>query len=188
MSEGITGTNTFFLLLYKPASAVKTSGINNDHTDGFCSWKFKHRKATDIFNVDILEGNTFPDLCECLLFQHRLITNKNKNKNPPGEKLKAKNHCWNMVGKILYKTSFLLKIRIRDSSILIKWNGRWIQGTALKFSPQIIMTSNFLGSGDLPENWMLAPRTSLSYAQLHWHLSLTWDKHVYDFLLRVRVS
>lgn len=55
------GMNTFFLLLYKPAPVTNVQW-HNDYIDEFCSWKFKHRKATDIFNVNNLEGNIFPDL------------------------------------------------------------------------------------------------------------------------------
>ena len=61
MSEGITGMNTFFLLLYKLAP-TKNVQWHNNYIDEFCSWQLKHRKATDICSVNNLEGNIFPGL------------------------------------------------------------------------------------------------------------------------------
>lgn len=61
MSKGIMGMNTFFLLLCKLAPDTNVQW-HNDYIDEFCSCKFKHRKATDIFNVNILEGNISPGL------------------------------------------------------------------------------------------------------------------------------
>lgn len=61
MSEGIMGMNTFCYCINLSLLQM-FHGINNGYGDGFCSWKFKHRKGTDMFNVKILEGNTFPDL------------------------------------------------------------------------------------------------------------------------------
>lgn len=55
MSEGIMGMNTSCYCISLPLLHM-LGGINEDYVEGFCSQKFKHRKATDIFNVNILEG------------------------------------------------------------------------------------------------------------------------------------